>query len=125
MRAERREVYDAMRSLRHAKYELEHAPHDFGGRRADAIKAVDAALRELRLASGQEAVERRTADGTPREERAAAADRQDLRNAIASLERARNDIEHAPHDYNGRKTAALQSVDRALQELRLAAEHEK
>jgi hypothetical protein len=70
-------------------------------------------------------VERRTADGTPREERAAAADRQDLRSAIASLERARNDIEHAPHDYNGRKTAALQSVDRALQELRLAAEHEK
>jgi hypothetical protein len=40
----------AIRELEAAKVELQKAPHDFGGHRADAVVAVDHALEQLRLA---------------------------------------------------------------------------
>ncbi|HEY2026145.1 MAG TPA: hypothetical protein VGG78_04005 [Gemmatimonadaceae bacterium] len=40
----------AIRSLEKAKVELQHADHDFGGHRVDAIAAIDNALSQLRLA---------------------------------------------------------------------------
>ena len=40
----------AIRSLEKAKAELQHADHDFGGHRVDAIAAIDNALSQLRLA---------------------------------------------------------------------------
>jgi hypothetical protein len=41
------EIRDAMASLRRAKDHLEHAAHDFGGHRVEAIKAIDESLRQL------------------------------------------------------------------------------
>ena len=38
----------ALRELAGAKNELEHAAHDFGGHRVDAIHAIDEADRQLR-----------------------------------------------------------------------------
>jgi hypothetical protein len=40
----------AIRELEAAKVELQKAPHDFGGHRADAVAAVDKAIEQLRLA---------------------------------------------------------------------------
>lgn len=40
----------AIRELEAAKVELQKAPHDFGGHRADAVVAVDRAIDQLRLA---------------------------------------------------------------------------
>jgi hypothetical protein len=40
----------AIRELEAAKSELQKAPHDFGGHRADAVVAVDHAIEQLRLA---------------------------------------------------------------------------
>lgn len=40
----------AIESLRDARDYLEKAPHDFGGHKADAIRATDNAIRELNLA---------------------------------------------------------------------------
>jgi hypothetical protein len=40
----------AIRELEEAKKELQAAPHDFGGHRADAVQAVDKAIEQLRLA---------------------------------------------------------------------------
>jgi hypothetical protein len=40
----------AIRELGEAKQELEHAAHDFGGHRVDAIGAVNAAIKQLNLA---------------------------------------------------------------------------
>lgn len=40
----------AIRQLEAAKKELQEAPHDFGGHRADALQAVDKAIEQLRLA---------------------------------------------------------------------------
>jgi hypothetical protein len=41
------EIREAIESLRRAKDHLEHAAHDFGGHRVEAIKAIDESLHQL------------------------------------------------------------------------------
>jgi hypothetical protein len=41
------EIRQAIASLRRAKEHMEHAAHDFGGHRMEAIQATDAALHQL------------------------------------------------------------------------------
>jgi hypothetical protein len=43
------EIRAAIDSLHHAKDHLEHAAHDFGGHRVDAIRAIDEAERQLQV----------------------------------------------------------------------------
>jgi hypothetical protein len=43
------EIREALASLRHAKEHLEHAAHDFGGHRVEAIRATDEAIHQLEL----------------------------------------------------------------------------
>ncbi|HEY2376328.1 MAG TPA: hypothetical protein VGH98_10180 [Gemmatimonadaceae bacterium] len=43
-------IRSAIKELQAAKVELQKAPHDFGGHRADAVVAVDKAIEQLRLA---------------------------------------------------------------------------
>jgi hypothetical protein len=43
-----------------------------------------------------------------------------LRNAINSLEKAKFDLMHARHDFGGHKMEAIQSIDRAIEQLRVA-----
>lgn len=43
-------IKSAVVELRAARQELQTASHDFGGHRVDAIKAIDAAIRQLQLA---------------------------------------------------------------------------
>lgn len=43
-------IRSAIRELEAAKAELQKAPHDFGGHRADAVVAVDKAIEQLKLA---------------------------------------------------------------------------
>jgi hypothetical protein len=43
------QIEDALRALHAAKDHLEHAAHDFGGHRVDAIHAIDEADRQLRI----------------------------------------------------------------------------
>jgi hypothetical protein len=43
------EIREAIASLRRAREHLDHAAHDFGGHRVEAIKATDEAIRQLQL----------------------------------------------------------------------------
>ncbi len=43
------EIRGAMASLRRAKAYMEHADHDFGGHRVEAIRATDEAIRQLEI----------------------------------------------------------------------------
>jgi hypothetical protein len=43
-------IATAIAALRDARAYMEGAPHDFGGHKADAIRATDNAIRELNLA---------------------------------------------------------------------------
>jgi hypothetical protein len=40
----------AINSLQKAKADLQHADHDFGGHRAEAIESIDRAIEQLRVA---------------------------------------------------------------------------
>jgi hypothetical protein len=52
--AEPRERHPAIRAainaLEKAKFDLQHADHDFGGHRAEALESVDRAINQLRVA---------------------------------------------------------------------------
>jgi hypothetical protein len=43
------EIHDALAALRNAKGHLEHAAHDFGGHRAEALKATEQAIHQLEI----------------------------------------------------------------------------
>jgi hypothetical protein len=43
------EIRDAIAALRNAKFHLEHAAHDFGGHRVEALKATDEAIHQLEI----------------------------------------------------------------------------
>lgn len=43
------EIHAAIESLEHAKQHLNEAKHDFQGHRVEAIRAIDAALEQLRI----------------------------------------------------------------------------
>ena len=43
------EIHEAIESLRHAREHLNHANHDFGGHREEAIRAIDEAIRQLQI----------------------------------------------------------------------------
>ena len=44
------EIRKAITALERAKYDMQHASHDFGGHRVAAIAACDRAIEQLRLA---------------------------------------------------------------------------
>ncbi|HXC88039.1 MAG TPA: hypothetical protein VNU23_09635 [Candidatus Cybelea sp.] len=41
------EIRDAIAALRRAKEHMEHAAHDFGGHRVEALRATDVAIHQL------------------------------------------------------------------------------
>lgn len=43
------EIREALAALRHAREHLEHAAHDFGGHRAEALRATDEAIHQLEI----------------------------------------------------------------------------
>jgi hypothetical protein len=43
------EIRDAIAALRRAKEHMEHAAHDFGGHRVEAIRATDEAIHQLEI----------------------------------------------------------------------------
>jgi len=43
------EIRAAIDALRRAKEHMEHAAHDFGGHRVEALKATDEAIRQLEI----------------------------------------------------------------------------
>lgn len=43
------QIREAMAALRNSKEHLEHAAHDFGGHRVEAIHAIDEAIHQLEI----------------------------------------------------------------------------
>ena len=43
------QIREALGALRRAKVHLEHAAHDFGGHRVEALRATDEAIRQLEI----------------------------------------------------------------------------
>ena len=43
-----------------------------------------------------------------------------IRRAMEALRAARNDLEHADHDFGGHRVEAMQAIDRAIEQLQVA-----
>lgn len=43
------QIHEALEALRNSKQHLEHAAHDFGGHRMEAIHAIDEAIHQLEI----------------------------------------------------------------------------
>ncbi|HZT59956.1 MAG TPA: hypothetical protein VFA21_15205 [Pyrinomonadaceae bacterium] len=125
------EIRKAINALERARTDLQNAAHDFCGHRAEALEATDNALRQLRLALESD---RASLDEPPSAASAfafenaayaapAAAERErhpEIRAAIDALEHAKTDLQDAAHDYHGHRVEALEAVNHALEQLRLA-----
>jgi hypothetical protein len=48
-----------------------------------------------------------------------------IRNAIDALQAARADLWNARHDFGGHRRAAIDAIDRALEQLRLALQYDR
>jgi len=71
------------------------------------------------LAAPQQATPIRKATGARRERHP------EIRKAIAALERAKTDMQHASHDFGGHRADALAACDRAIEQLKLALQFDK
>jgi hypothetical protein len=49
----------------------------------------------------------------------------EIRNAIAALEKAKNYMQHAAHDFGGHREDALKETDAAIKQLREALKYDK
>jgi hypothetical protein len=48
-----------------------------------------------------------------------------IRAAIRALEKAKADLQHADHDFGGHRVEAIESIDRAMNQLKLALQFDK
>ena len=48
-----------------------------------------------------------------------------IRNAINALEKAKFDLEHAAHDFGGHRVEAIEAIDRAIEQLRIALRYDR
>lgn len=49
----------------------------------------------------------------------------EIRKAIAALERAKYDLQHASHDFGGHRAEALEACNKAIEQLKLALQYDK
>ena len=55
---------------------------------------------------------------------AAPADHPEIRDAIASLRRAREHLNHAAHDYQGHRVDAIRAIDDAINQLQICLKYD-
>jgi hypothetical protein len=117
-------IHHALYELKEARGELKDANHDFGGHREEALKAVDAAIRQLDEALmgakdpfGSFKVDKdiyKKYDNHPH-----------IRHSIVELKEARTQLKDAKHDFGGHREQALKDVDYAIEQLEICLKHVK
>lgn len=131
-------IEKAINALQSAKGDLENAAHDYCGHRVEALEATNNAIRQLHLAlesdrasieppPSQQALaffEKVTFTPEPSSTEAASGFERHpkIHQAIDALERAKTDLQNASHDYHGHREDAVESINRALDQLGKAIE---
>jgi hypothetical protein len=123
----------ALHILQWVKKTLEGADHDYGGHRADAVKAVGAAHHQLKLAlefvhKGTAAGAGKPATGTGKPAagtESQAVSNMELKDAIPVLKATITLLQKADHDYGGHRADAVRDLEAAVKELDKALEFVK
>jgi hypothetical protein len=122
------QLREAIHVLQATKKTLEGADHDYGGHRVDAIKAINAAEHQLRLALGSQHKGKKP--GKPGGKGGKGNEPQNISNlqlaeAIPVLQRTIGLLEQANHDYGGHREQAIKDIHVAIRQLKRALEFEK
>ena len=115
-------IHHAIHELKEAKKELIESPHDFGGHREQAIKAIDAAilsLDKLLVAIGEKPV---TPDVGP-EVYKKYEHHPHLHHALAELREAHQQVKESKFDFGRDREIALRDIDYAMQQIELVLKH--
>jgi len=118
----------AVNALQAARTDLQNAAHDYCGHRVEALESTNNALSQLKQAlqcanrrgSASDAAIETESAGAPAGER-----HPNINRAISALGSAEADLQNAAHDYCGHRLEALNSVQNALSQLKLAIECDK
>lgn len=117
-------IRQAINALEAARGDLQKAAHDFCGHRAEALEASDNAIKQLRLALESDQAMNLA---YPNLERAnfmttipPVENHPMIQRAIRALNAAKDDLQHAAHDFHGHRVEAIEAVNRAQNQLRLA-----
>jgi len=130
------QLREGLQVLKATKAMLQKADHDYGGHRVAAIKAIDAAEHQLKLALHSphkgKAPGHKTLNqtGKPNKGRGKRPEPQNISNlqlaeAIVILERTQALLQRADHDYGGHRAAAVRDLGIAIQQLKAALRFEK
>ncbi|MHB1422297.1 MAG: hypothetical protein ACYC3I_03685 [Gemmataceae bacterium] len=130
------QLREGLHTLQATKTMLQSADHDYGGHRVAAIKAIDAAEHQLRLAlrsqqKGKNAVARTVGKtGKPGPRRGNQPEPQNISNmqladAIGTLEKTQTLLDKSKRDYGGHRVAAVRDLGAAVQQLQVALKYEK
>jgi hypothetical protein len=129
------QLHEALHVLQTTKKMLEGADHDYGGHRVEAVKAIGAAERQLRLAletqnKHKKAVKpgnkgARPGKGGGKQPEPQAISNLQLADAIGVLQKTATFLEKADHDYGGHRAAAVRDLGAAVHQLKLALKFEK
>jgi hypothetical protein len=117
-------MHAALFEMRQAATELKEASHDFGGHRAKALSALEAAIDQSEKAL--KAVGEDVKGIEPRKEvYKAYANHPHIRQAAVELREARDELKAAPHDFKGHREKAVQALDAAVNQLDAALKFAK
>jgi hypothetical protein len=130
------QIRKAIVALDHAKADLQNAEHDYCGHRAEALEAVNRALEQLKKALDYDKHEHASmpvasSTGVDSELTGVAANGEKMERhpniyaAIRALEGAKNDLQHAAHDFGGHRDEAVEVVEGAIKQLRQATACDK
>jgi hypothetical protein len=114
------EINDAYRRLMRAQYLVQHSCHQLGGHREAALKHVEAALNQLKLAAQTVHASLPAASGSGPITNISGSMHPRIQEAINQCREAKRHLASAAHDFGGHRTKAVQDIDGALAELRLA-----
>jgi hypothetical protein len=114
-------MHHALFELQEAKSELKAAKHDFGGHRAKALEACDAAIKQIELAleakgdaykglKGRDVGIYKKYNGI----------HPHINHAVVELREAVAEMKAAKHDFGGHKVQALKDTEFAIEQLELA-----
>jgi hypothetical protein len=117
-------MHAALYEMRHARTELKEANHDFGGHRAKALEALDAAITQVEKAL--RAVDDNVKGVEPaREVYKDYVNHPHIRQALVEAKEARAYLKDAAHDYKGHRAKAVEALDEVVGQLGKALKYAK
>lgn len=109
-------MHHALYELAETRKELKESPHDFGGHKEKALKAVDEAIQHLEKAFAG-AGEKYVAKAAEKEAYRKYESHPHTHHVIHELEEAHRELKEARHDFGGHREKAMEKVHIAKKEL--------